>query len=75
VSGIENITYALDFPARGPGNRKNKLSSSDSQGSNYERAGQAIPGSPGLWHLPFGLTDCCVPKSSGTMRNSPASAE
>jgi hypothetical protein len=43
VSGFEDITYALDFPARGPGHRENKLSSFNSQGSNCERAGQAIP--------------------------------
>jgi hypothetical protein len=42
VSGIAEITYALHFRARRPGHREN-ISSSDSQGSNSERAGQAIP--------------------------------
>jgi hypothetical protein len=43
VSGIEEITYALDFRARGPGHGENKVLSSDSQRSNSERADRAIP--------------------------------
>jgi hypothetical protein len=43
VSGIEDITYALDFRARGRGSGKNKMLSSDSQRSKSEQAGRAIP--------------------------------
>ena len=43
MSGIEEITYALDFRARGPGHGENKVLSSDSQRSNSEPAGRAIP--------------------------------
>jgi len=43
VSGINEITYALDFRARRPGYADNKILSSDSQRSNSERAGRAIP--------------------------------
>jgi hypothetical protein len=43
VSGIEEITYALDFCARGLGHGENKMLSSDSQRSNSERANRAIP--------------------------------
>jgi hypothetical protein len=43
VSGIEEITYALDFRAHGPGHEENKMLPSDSQRSNNERAGRAIP--------------------------------
>jgi hypothetical protein len=43
VSGSEEITYALDFRAREPGHTDNKMLSSDSQQSNGEPAGSAIP--------------------------------
>jgi len=43
VSGREEITYALDFRARGAGHEENKMLSSDSQRSNSEAAGRAIP--------------------------------
>jgi hypothetical protein len=43
VSGMEGITYALDFRARGPGQGENKTFSSDSQRSDSETAGPAIP--------------------------------
>jgi hypothetical protein len=43
VSGNEEITYALDFRARGPGHEKNKILSSDNQRSDSEPAGRAIP--------------------------------
>ncbi len=43
MSGIEEITYALDFRVRGPGQANNKMLSSDNERSNRERAGRAIP--------------------------------
>ena len=43
MSGREEITYALDFRARGAGHEENKMLSSDSQRSNSEAAGRAIP--------------------------------
>ena len=43
MSGMEEITYALDFRARGPGHGENKMLSSDSQRSKSEQAGRAIP--------------------------------
>ena len=43
MSGIEEITYALDFRVRGPGQAENKMLSSDNQRLNSERAGRAIP--------------------------------
>lgn len=39
----EEITYALDFRARGPGQGENKMLPSDSQQSDSEPAGSAIP--------------------------------
>jgi hypothetical protein len=43
VSGSDEITYTLDFRARGPGQGENKTLSSDSQRSDSEPAGPAIP--------------------------------
>ena len=43
MSGIEEITYALDFRVRGPGQADNKMLSSDNQRLNREWAGRAIP--------------------------------
>jgi hypothetical protein len=43
VSRREEITYALDFRARGAGHEENKMLSSDNQRSDSEPAGRAIP--------------------------------
>jgi hypothetical protein len=43
VSGREEITYALDFRARGVGHEENKMLSSFNQRSDSELAGRAIP--------------------------------
>jgi hypothetical protein len=43
VSGREEITYALDFRARGAGHEENTVLSSDNQRSDSETAGRAIP--------------------------------
>ena len=43
MSGIEEITYTLDFRVRGPGHGENKMLSSDSRRSSSERVGRAIP--------------------------------
>jgi hypothetical protein len=43
VSGIEEITYVLDFCVRRPGQGENKMLPSDSQRSDSEPAGRAIP--------------------------------
>jgi hypothetical protein len=43
VSGSEEITYALDFRARGPDQGEDKRLSSDGERSNSEPAGRAIP--------------------------------
>src|ERR1019366_2206794 len=43
VSGSEEITYALDFRARGAGQEENKMLSSDNQRSDSEPAGRALP--------------------------------
>jgi hypothetical protein len=43
VSGSKEITYALDFRARGPGKGENKHLSSDNRRPDSEPAGSAIP--------------------------------
>jgi hypothetical protein len=43
VSRREEITYALDFRARGVGHWENKMLSSDKRRSDSEPAGSAIP--------------------------------
>ena len=43
MSRLGEITYALDFRARGPSQGENKMLSSDRQRANSERAGRAIP--------------------------------
>ena len=43
MSGIVEITYALDFRARGQVQGENKMFSSDSQQSDSETAGPAVP--------------------------------
>ena len=43
MSRIDEITYALDFRARGPGKGENRILSSDRQRANSEWAGRAIP--------------------------------
>ena len=43
MSGIEEITYALDFRARGPGQGENKMLSSHNERSDSDAAGRAIP--------------------------------
>ena len=43
MNGMEEITYALDFRARGAGHEENKLLSSDNQRSDSEPAGISIP--------------------------------
>jgi hypothetical protein len=43
VSGSDEITYTLDFRARGASHEENKLSSSDNRRSDSEPAGSAIP--------------------------------
>ena len=43
MSGIEDITYALDFRARAPVRRENRTLSSDSQLSNSAGASRGIP--------------------------------
>jgi hypothetical protein len=43
MSHREDITYALDFRARGAGHEENKLLSSDNERSDSEPAGIAIP--------------------------------
>jgi len=43
VSGIEEITYALDFCANKRSQREDRMSSSDSQRSNGERTGRSVP--------------------------------
>ena len=43
MSGSQEITYALDFRARGSGHGENRGLPSDSQRSDSERAGRAIP--------------------------------
>ena len=43
MSRIAEITYALDFRARGPGQGESRMLSSDHQRANSERVGRAIP--------------------------------
>jgi hypothetical protein len=43
VSRIQDISYALDFRARGPGQGENKMLSADGQRTNRERDDGAIP--------------------------------
>ena len=43
MSRREEITYALDFRARGAGHEENKMLSSDNQRSDSEPAGRALP--------------------------------
>jgi hypothetical protein len=56
VSRREEITYALDFRARGVGRWENTMLSSDKRRSDSEPAGSAIPGAAGWLGI---RTDAC----------------
>ena len=43
MSGNQEITYALDFRARGPGHGENKMLSGDGRRANGEQAACAVP--------------------------------